>query len=226
MVPEIYQQLREKLDQYSCGFPLTESGAEFKILEMIFTEEEAEMFLNLTLNLETGEDIARRLGRDPDSVVPLLKRMHEKGNVFGWRRGEEVKYGAVPFILGLYEFQLNRMDRELAGLCEQYFNEALLPRMAAVEPLMRAIPINRSLEAPHLVATYEDSRAIIRNKKLISLARCICLSRFSSTLSSIRIPALGLIVPNPPASLPSASSGSEWNPMLVPFSDFVKIVKW
>jgi ferredoxin len=100
--------------------------------------------------------------------------MHEKGNVFGWRRGEEVKYGAVPFILGLYEFQLNRMDRELAGLCEQYFNEALLTRMAAVEPLMRAIPINRSLEAPHLVATYEDSRAIIRNKKLISLARCIC----------------------------------------------------
>jgi Na+-translocating ferredoxin:NAD+ oxidoreductase subunit B len=174
MASTIYQKLREKLDQYSCGFPLTESGVEFKILEKIFTPEEAEMFLTLNLNLETGEEIARRLGRDVDSVVSLLNQMREKGNVFCWHRGEEVKYGAVPYILGLYEFQLNKMDRELAEWCEQYFDEALLNRMGSVEPLMRAIPINRSLEVPHLVATYEDSRAIIKNKKLISLARCIC----------------------------------------------------
>jgi electron transport complex protein RnfB len=174
MSSEVYQKLREKLDQYSCGFPLTESGVEFKILERIFTEEEAEMFLGLRLQLETAEEITRRLGTQPEVVTPLLQRMREKGNVFSWHKGETVKYGAVPFILGLYEFQLNKMDRELAELCEQYFNESLLSHMASVEPLMRAIPINRSLEVSHQVATYEDSRAIIKNKKLISLARCIC----------------------------------------------------
>ena len=48
---EVYEKLQKKLDQYSCGFPLTESGVEFKILERIFTEEEAEMFLGLSLQL-------------------------------------------------------------------------------------------------------------------------------------------------------------------------------
>ena len=174
MPSEVYQKLREKLDQYSCGFPLTESGVEFKILERIFTEEEAEMFLGLNLELETAEEIARRLGTQPDVVAPLLQRMKEKGNVFSWHRGDTVKYGAVPFVLGLYEFQLNKMDKEFAGLCEQYFKEAFLKSIAAVDPLMRAIPINRSLEVSHPIATYEDSRRVIENKKIISLARCIC----------------------------------------------------
>ncbi|OGP51555.1 MAG: 4Fe-4S ferredoxin [Deltaproteobacteria bacterium RBG_13_43_22] len=174
MAGEIYQKLREKLDQYSCGFPLTESGVEFKILERIFTEEEAEMFLGLSLQLETPEKIARRLGIQPDVAAPLLQRMKEKGNVFSWHKDDTVKYGAVPFVLGLYEFQLNRMDRELAGLCEQYFKEAFLKSIAAVDPLMRAIPIHRSLEVSHPIATYEDSRRIIQNKKIISLAKCIC----------------------------------------------------
>jgi electron transport complex protein RnfB len=174
MASEIYQRLRERLDQYSCGFPVTESGVEFKILERMFSEEEAEMFLCLSLKIETAEEIARRLGREPDRVIPLLKRMSEKGNIFTWRRDETVKYGAVPYVLGLYEFQLNTMDRELAGLCEQYFKEAFLDSIASVTPLMRTIPIDRSLEVSHPIATYEDSREIVKNKKLISLARCIC----------------------------------------------------
>jgi NAD-dependent dihydropyrimidine dehydrogenase PreA subunit len=174
MPREVYKKLREQLDQYSCGFPLTKSGVEFKILERIFTEEEAEMFLGLTLKVESAEEIARRLRRPPEIVAPLLHRMSQKGNVFTWRREETVKYGAVPYILGLYEFQLNTMDKELAELCEQYFNEAFLSSIGSVDPLMRAIPINRSLEVSHPIATYEDSRAIVKNKKLISLARCIC----------------------------------------------------
>jgi hypothetical protein len=33
------------------------------------------------------------------------------------------------------------MDKELAGLYEQYFNEAFLNSIAAADPLMLAIPI-------------------------------------------------------------------------------------
>ena len=139
---EVFQKLREKLDQYSCGFPLTESGVEFKILERIFTEEEAEMFLGLNLNSKQRKKLPGAREPRSDMVAPLLQRMKEKGNLFSWHRGDTVKYGAVPFVLGLYEFQLNRMDRELAGLCEQYFKEAFFKSIASVDPLMRAIPIN------------------------------------------------------------------------------------
>ncbi len=174
MPSEVYQKLREKLDQYSCGFPLTESGVEFKILKKIFTEEEAEMFLGLNLQVETAEEIAKRLGRPIETVEPILQKMNRKRNIFTWHRGETVNYGAVPYILGLYEFQLDAMDKELAKLCEQYFNEAFLDSLTSVDPLMRAIPINHSLEVSNPVATYEDSRELVKKKKLISLTKCIC----------------------------------------------------
>jgi NAD-dependent dihydropyrimidine dehydrogenase PreA subunit len=66
------------------------------------------------------------------------------------------------------------MDSELAGLCEQYFKEAFLEQMTRITPLMRAIPVNRSIEAPHLIATYDDAREMLESKKIISLAKCVC----------------------------------------------------
>ncbi len=114
MPSEIYKKLREQLDQYSCGYPTTESGVEFKILEKLFTEEEAEMFLLMSLSLETPEEVTRRTGRDSETVAMLLSQMAEKGLLFRWRRGGEIKYGASAFVLGFFEFQLKTMDREIA----------------------------------------------------------------------------------------------------------------
>lgn len=174
MPSEVYKKLREQLDQYSCGFPATESGVEFKILERLFTEEEAKMFLSLGLKVETPEEVAQRLELEPEAVSSILHQMSEKGSVFRWRSGETVKYGAMPFMLGIYEFQLGVMDGEMAGLYEQYFEEAFLGSTTTVEPLMRTIPVNRSVEVSHPIATYEDSREIVKRQKLIALAKCIC----------------------------------------------------
>ena len=174
MPSEVYKKLREQLDQYSCGFPATESGVEFRILERLFTEEEAKMFLSLSMKVETPEEVAQRLGREPEVVASILHQMSEKGSVFPWRSGETVKYGAMPFMLGIYEFQLGAMDGEMSGLYEQYFKEAFLSSTTKVEPLMRTIPVNRSMEVSHPIVTYEDSREIVKSQKLIALAKCIC----------------------------------------------------
>lgn len=174
MASEVYRKLREQLDQYSCGFPATESGVEFKILERLFTEEEAKMFLSLSLKIETPEEVALRLGREPEVVASILHQMSEKGSVFPWRRGETIKYGAMPFVLGIYELQLRTMDKEMADLCEQYFEEAFLASSTTVDPVMRTIPVNRSVEVSHPIATYEDSREILKSEKLIALAKCLC----------------------------------------------------
>jgi ferredoxin len=174
MPSEIFKKLREQLDQYSCGYPTTESGVEFKILEKLFTEEEAEMFLLMSLSLETPEEVTRRTGRDSETVAMLLSQMAEKGLLFRWRRGGEIKYGASAFVLGFFEFQLKTMDKEIAELFEKYFEEAFISSTTNVDPLVRPIPINRSVEVSHPVATYDDSRAIVKKKKLIALSDCIC----------------------------------------------------
>ncbi len=74
MTAKVYYDLREQLDQYSNGFPSTESGVEMRILEKLFSEEEAEMYLNLSLMLETPEAVAQRIGGDSGAVAALLER--------------------------------------------------------------------------------------------------------------------------------------------------------
>ena len=74
MPNEIYYRLMEQLDQYSFGYPTTKSGIELKILERLFTEEEAEMFLSLTPQLQTPEEVSQRMGRGLDDVATLLEQ--------------------------------------------------------------------------------------------------------------------------------------------------------
>lgn len=175
MAKEIYQKLQEQLDQYSIGFPATDSGVEIKILERLFTEEEAEMSLYLSMALETPQSVAERTKRDPQAIAILLDHMANKGLVFRWRSGDTVKYGAIPFVLGIYEFQLKSMDRELALLFEDYLQEAFHKIFTELKPsVLRTVPIHHSMDVSHPVATYEDSRQIMKSQKLIAVADCIC----------------------------------------------------
>jgi len=86
MPSQIYYDLREQLDEYSVGFPATKSGVEIKILERLFSEEEAELYLNLSMMLETPESVAQRLGRDPSEVLSLLERMVDKCLIFRMKK--------------------------------------------------------------------------------------------------------------------------------------------
>ena len=174
MTKQVYLDLREQLDQYSLGFPATESGVELKILEKLFAEEEADLFLNLSLLLETPESVAQRIGQDKEAVAGLLDRMFERGLVFRVKKGDSPKYGAVPFVVGAFEYQLKDMDREFAELYDQYLMEAFGKKgMADLAPL-RTVPVNKSIDHQWAVAPYEDLKAIIKTKDKIAVAKCIC----------------------------------------------------
>jgi len=176
MAKEVYRKLQEQLDQYSVGFPAVASGVEIRILEKLFTEEEAEIALHLSMVLETAESVAERTKREPKAMAALLDRMANKGLVFRWCRNDTVKYGAIPFVIGIYEFQVKSIDRELAQMVEGYLSEVLGKNMSRLKPslLLRTIPINRAVDVTHPVATYEDSREIVKKQKMIAVANCIC----------------------------------------------------
>ncbi|HTY22925.1 MAG TPA: 4Fe-4S binding protein [Desulfomonilaceae bacterium] len=174
MTAKVYYDLREQLDQYSMGFPATESGVELRILERLFSEEEAELYLSLSMMLETPEAIAQRIGRDAAAVAALLERMFEKGLIFRVKKGDSPKYGAVPFVVGSYEYQAKDMDRGLAELFEQYFVEALGKKGIGQMPPLRTIPVNKSIHHLWPVAPYEDVKKILESKDKISVANCIC----------------------------------------------------
>lgn len=175
MAEDIFRELQKRLDGYSLGFPAIDSGIELEILKELFTEEDAEMFLNLTQKLETPEDVARRIGRPSDEVAAQLSGMSQRGLLFRHQKGDTVKYGAIPFVHGLFEFQVANLNRRMAGLVEKYIQEGFHNAIATgATAFLRTVPVQRTIEVLHNVAAYEDASEILREAGKIVVTDCIC----------------------------------------------------
>ena len=104
MTSDVYLRLRERLDQYSVGFSTTASGVELRLLRKLFTEEEAEMYLNLSGDLRTAAEVAKRAKLDPEKTLRLLLQMTEKGLTFPKfpkKEGEPFHFAAAPYVHGI-----------------------------------------------------------------------------------------------------------------------------
>ncbi len=175
MPDNIYRRLQQQLDQYSVGFPAAESGIELKILEYLFSEDDARMFQALTPRLEAPDAVAARRDRPKDQVAAQLEDMSRRGLLFRLEKGDAVKYGTIPFVHGLFEFQVKTLDRGLAELVEQYFNEVFHDNMqGSADYFLRTIPVNQSVDATRQVAAYEDAAEMLRAKESIVVTDCIC----------------------------------------------------
>ena len=69
---DVYKRLAKKLDELPNGYPETESGVELRILQKVFTPEEAENTLKLRPAAETVEEIANRLGTPVREMQAIL----------------------------------------------------------------------------------------------------------------------------------------------------------
>ena len=178
MTKDIYRNLQERLDQYSMGFPPTESGIEIRILTYLFSNEDAAMFLALSPALETPQTICERIEQPLEKTAAHLDEMAEKGLLFRLRKGDEIKYGAIPFVHGLFEFQVASLKPELAKMVGEYFDEAFDEAMQKnAQHFLRVIPVNKSIDLTHHVASYEDAVQILESKERIVVAECICRKR-------------------------------------------------
>ena len=171
----IYSKLRERLDTYSLGFPATESGVELNILKKIFNESDAEFFMDLSVKLESSDDIASRLNKPVDEIKTKLEDMSQKGLIFRQNSGGNIRYGAIPFMHGIAEFQIKRLDKELADLLEQYFNEGYNKTIAqSADLFLRVIPVQKYIDIEHHIASYEDASAILDKMNTIVVTECFC----------------------------------------------------
>lgn len=175
MAEDIYRKVQQQLDQYSFGFPETESGVEIEILKLLFTEEDAALFNNMRGELETPQSVADRTGGSAADVARNLERLARKGLLYRVREGDTVKYSAIPFIHGLLEFQAPWMPKELVDLTGKYIREKLKDNMAGGSgDGMRVLPVKESVEFKNEVATYDDAYEILKKEPLIAVTECSC----------------------------------------------------
>ena len=106
-----YQKLAEHLDRLPGGFAPSETGAELRLLQRLFTPEEAELATHLTLDREEATVIAERAKLPLKKVEQQLNEMADKGLIFSIHPDDDPsQYQAVPFVVGRFAL---RSDREL-----------------------------------------------------------------------------------------------------------------
>ncbi|HME43461.1 MAG TPA: 4Fe-4S dicluster domain-containing protein [Syntrophorhabdales bacterium] len=175
MGADVYQKLAKHLDRLPAGFPKTGSGVELRILRRLFTQEDAELALYLTLIPEEPRVIARRARITVEEAARRLEELDKKGLILGIRRkGEPPLYMAQQFVVGFWEAQVNTLDRELVQDFEEYLPTLFDLNSWRKAPQLRTIPVNKSISVRNEVMPYEQAEELVRAKESFAVSNCIC----------------------------------------------------
>ncbi|MHA1883580.1 MAG: helix-turn-helix domain-containing protein, partial [Promethearchaeota archaeon] len=177
MSGESYVELREYINKNSIGFPETSSGVGVKILKRLFSEEDVEIVLKLkpSRDRETADQIAKRTGLDKNIVEKYLESLSKKGLLFRIRRGNTTVYNLAPFMIGLYEYSVQKIDEDLAQLYREYFDTKYIFELGKFNmPGFKVIPIEETVEHDTVLVPYQKLKQSIREARVISVAECIC----------------------------------------------------
>lgn len=170
----IYKTLARQLDSLPGGYPATESGIELRILKRLFSPEEAEIAVHLTLTPEPAAAIAGRIGTEEATLAPKLMDMSHKGLIL--RSGKEGGYNfmAAQFMVGIWEYHVNDLDVELIKDVNEYLPYLTGAQEQVRTQQLRVIPVTKSLAADIRVMPYEQAEEIIGQQSKIVVAPCIC----------------------------------------------------
>jgi electron transport complex protein RnfB len=174
MTDEIYGKLAEALDRLPNGFPGTPSNVEIAILKKIFSPEEASLAGQMSGNMESIEAIAKRVGLAEDEAKEKLAKMARRGLLWFDEQAGKLSFRLAPFVVGIYEAQLESMDHELAHLVEDYMANGGAAGIMKPQPaLHRVIPAQKAVKTEWILP-YDDVRTILLNSKTFHLRDCIC----------------------------------------------------
>lgn len=174
MQADPYQLLAQRLDSLPNGFPPSPDGLELKILAKIFTPQEAELASHLRLTKENFRQIAERTGGDPTEVRSMLKSMAKRGLINAGRVEGGLGYGLLPFVVGIYELQVDKLDAELAQLFEQYYQQSFGHILKFEPSVHRVIPVGESVQVDMEIRPYESAMDIVNNAQAWGVTECIC----------------------------------------------------
>jgi Fe-S-cluster-containing hydrogenase component 2 len=171
----IYEKLRERLDMFPQGFPKTKSGVELKILKELFSPEEAEIMLFLRPTPEPVSVVSERMGRDESEMADILFQMSKRGLILRGTVQGYTFYLMAPWIVGIWEFQLNNLNQDNIPLYEKYFEEGMVPERSRSQiGGFRVIPIEREIKGSTEVQPFEKVSEIIESSHRFAVSDCIC----------------------------------------------------
>lgn len=175
----VYRELQESLDKLPVGFPPTKSGVELKLLKYLFTVDEAKIVKHLNFTHEPLTTIYERID-DPkitiEQIEKLLESCIKKGTIQYKKEDGEKLYASAMLVIGIFEFQVDKLSMEFMDLMKQYGQEAFDVELFRTKTSQtRIIPVEKSIVHENAVTTYNNVREIIKNTEgPLAITNCVC----------------------------------------------------
>jgi electron transport complex protein RnfB len=166
-----YERLAEALNKLPNSFPRTKSNIEITVLKKIFLPDEANIAGQLTGSMEPVKVIAQRVGLPEPEMKSRLKDMMNRE--FVWGDAEEGLFRLAPFIVGIYESQLEKMDHELAHLFEEYLDQGGIEIMRPQPAIHRVIPAQSAVKTEWILP-YDKLKELMISCNTFRVRDCIC----------------------------------------------------
>lgn len=170
-----YQKLADELDRIPNGFPRTKSGVELKLLAKLFTPEDAALASTLSLDPKSLKEIAEQNSMDEREAKSRLIGMVKRGLIDLKREeGRGFVFHLIPFVVGFYERQNAKIDKEFATLFEQYYHERFHETMLSQPSVHRIIPLEKTIPVDIDVMPYEKASTYLDQAQSWGVLDCIC----------------------------------------------------
>lgn len=170
-----YEILADRLDKTPNGFPRTKSGVELKLLAKLFTPVEALLASAMSLDHESIRTIAAKSSAGEPETRSMLAGMVKKGLIdMKKQEGTGLVFALIPFVVGFYERQYAKIDREFAELFEAYYKESFHKVMIINPSVHRIIPIEKTIPVNIDVMPYEKASTYLDQARSWGVLKCIC----------------------------------------------------
>lgn len=175
-----YLKLQKRLDDAAQGAP--ESNALYKILEILFTEEEAELVCVLPLKFFTIERASKLWKKSYNESKEILDELAAKGILLDFENKDEQNYVLAPTMAGFFEFSLMRTDgkfntKVLSELFHEYINQEddFVKRIFGnYTQADRVFLQEEVMPETSVILDYEKATHVIDTATCISVGRCYC----------------------------------------------------
>lgn len=171
---KIYKALAQHLDAFPQGYPPTASGVELKILSMLFSPEEARLGTLLPAHFVSLREIKQHSNWTASELTAILKSMANKGLINLTHKEGEIQVLLLPFIVGFYENQRERMDKTFAQLVDDYFTETGFGLIAIQPSFHRVVPVKETIDTTIEILPENDIAMILAQQKAWAVIDCIC----------------------------------------------------
>lgn len=140
MANAIYDKLSAALNARNTAVPAIKCKEYYDLVEFLFMPEEASIFCAMPVEYATIDEIAANLGaKDVKKLASQLEAMGDKGLVHIKGTDGKKMYEALPFVPGIFEFQLmsgkvDERSKKWAFLLKDYSKAIPRELMSATPP--------------------------------------------------------------------------------------------